>query len=65
MKKTVVLISKEHTHSFQEYERYVKNAILNVTLRFVSSETVMFVKLVISDTCEVVILVSIASMYFC
>ena len=36
-----------------------------ITMIFVSSETVMLVKSVISDTCEVVILVLIAMMFYC
>ena len=36
-----------------------------ITLISVSSETVMFVKSVNSDTCEVVIHVLLAMMYYC
>ena len=59
------ITSKVHTHSFQGYKRYVKNVILNnycdiclIRICYVCK----FSKY--SDTCEVVIHVLLAMMYY-
>ena len=57
--------SKVHIHSYYGYHRYVKNVMLNDDPDICLIRTVMFVKSIISDTCESVILGLIAMMYYC